>query len=245
MLSLRNLTKRFGGLVAINNLSLTVSPGQFLGVIGPNGAGKTTLLNLITGYLTPSGGCIEFEGVSLVGRKPYEICRLGIGRTFQVVQPLAEMTVLENVMTGAFYSGRRRVSIQQARERAEVALDLVGLTEQGNVMAGTLTLGMKKKLELARALATGARLLLLDEVMAGSPQQEVRELMEVLRKIHAEGTTILMIEHLVPVILALAEHVFVLNLGQELYQGAPRDVIAHPEVIESYLGKPLAAGAHG
>jgi branched-chain amino acid transport system ATP-binding protein len=239
------LTKRFGGLVAINNLSLTVSPGQFLGVIGPNGAGKTTLLNLITGYLTPSGGCIEFEGVSLVGRKPYEICRLGIGRTFQVVQPLAEMTVLENVMTGAFYSGRRRVSIQQARERAEVALDLVGLTEQGNVMAGTLTLGMKKKLELARALATGARLLLLDEVMAGSPQQEVRELMEVLRKIHAEGTTILMIEHLVPVILALAEHVFVLNLGQELYQGAPRDVIAHPEVIESYLGKPLAAGAHG
>jgi branched-chain amino acid transport system ATP-binding protein len=244
MLAIRNLTKNFGGLVAINDLTLTVEPNQFLGVIGPNGAGKTTLLNLITGYLAPSRGGIELDGVQLVGRKPYEICRIGIGRTFQVVQPLAEMTVEENVMTGAFYSGSERVSITAARDRAQEALAAVGLSEQAGAMAGTVTLGNKKKLELARALATRPRLLLLDEVMAGSPQGDVVELMQVLRGIHAKGMTILMIEHLVPVILALAEHVFVLNFGQELFQGKPADVIAHPDVIESYLGKPLAEIAH-
>ncbi len=240
MLELRNLTKRFGGLVAIDNLSLTVRPNQFLGVIGPNGAGKTTLLNLITGYLSASSGSIALEGVSLVGKKPYQICRLGIGRTFQVVQPLAEMTVLDNAMTGAFFSGPARLSIAAARDRAMHALELVGLAPQSSLLAGALTLGNKKKLELARALATNPRLLLLDEVMAGSPQRDVLELMEVLRSIHRDGTTILMIEHLVPVILALAEHVVVLNFGQELYQGLPAEVMAHPEVIESYLGKPLA-----
>lgn len=245
MLDVRNLTKRFGGLVAIKDLSLTVKPKQFLGVIGPNGAGKTTLLNLITGYMRPSSGSISFEGATLVGRKPFEICRMGIARTFQVVQPLAEMTVLENAMTGAFYSGPEHVSIAAARDRAYEALALVGLTDQATLMAGALTLGNKKKLELARALATRPRLLLLDEVMAGSPQRDVIELMHVLRSIHASGTTILMIEHLVPVILSLAEHVFVLNFGQELYQGRPEDVIAHPEVIESYLGKPLMETAVG
>ena len=241
MLEVRRLTMRFGGLVAIDDLSLTVKANQFLGVIGPNGAGKTTLLNLITGYLTPSSGSITLEGAALVGRKPYHICRMGIARTFQVVQPLAEMTVLENAMTSVFYSGPHRVSISQARDRAFEALSLVGLAEQSGMLAGALTLGNKKKLELARALATRPRLLLLDEVMAGSPQSDVIDLMHVLRAIHASGTSILMIEHLVPVILALAEHVFVLNFGQELYQGRPEDVVTHPEVIESYLGKPLTA----
>jgi branched-chain amino acid transport system ATP-binding protein len=243
LLEVRNLTKRFGGLVAINDLSLTLRAGQLLGVIGPNGAGKTTLLNLITGYLPPTSGSIEFEGHSVVGYKPYEICRVGIARTFQVVQPLAEMTVLENVALGALFSGASRASLAEANERAMDTLALVGLEKHADAMAGALTLGDKKKLELARALATQPRILLLDEVMAGSSQREVTELMEVLRSIHAGGTTILMIEHLVHVVLELADHVFVLNFGQELYQGRPDDVVAHPEVIESYLGKPLQSAA--
>ena len=240
MLDIQNLSKRFGGLLAINDLTVSVKKDQFLGVIGPNGAGKTTLLNLITGYYRPSQGKIFFEGERIDGKRPYEICRLGIARTFQVVQPFPEMTVLDNAMTGALFS-RGGMTVRKARDRAMEALEMVDIAHQADVMAGALTLGAKKKLELARALATKPRLLLLDEVMAGSPQGDIDELMQLLRRIHANGVTILMIEHLVHVIIALAQHVFVLNFGQELFQGKPDDVIAHPEVIESYLGKPLEA----
>jgi branched-chain amino acid transport system ATP-binding protein len=240
MLDIQNLSKRFGGLLAINDLTASVKKDQFLGVIGPNGAGKTTLLNLITGYYRPSQGKILFEGERIDGKRPYEICRLGIARTFQVVQPFPEMSVLDNAMTGALFS-RDGMTVRKARDRAMEALEMVDIAHQADVMAGALTLGAKKKLELARALATKPRLLLLDEVMAGSPQSDIDELMQLLKRIHANGVTILMIEHLVHVIIALAQHVFVLNFGQELFQGKPDDVIAHPEVIESYLGKPLEA----
>lgn len=242
MLNIEAVTKRFGGLVAINNLTMHIKPNQFLGVIGPNGAGKTTLLNVMTGYFKPSQGTMTFDGERIDGKKPYEICRMGIARTFQVVQPFPEMSVLDNAMTGALFS-RDGMTIKKARDRAMEALELVDIAHQANLMAGALTLGNKKKLELARALATKPRLLLLDEVMAGSTQGDIQDLMQLLKRIHANGVTILMIEHLVHVILELAEHVFVLNFGQELYQGKPDDVIAHPEVIESYLGKPLEAAA--
>jgi branched-chain amino acid transport system ATP-binding protein len=240
MLEIENVTKRFGGLLAVNDLTMTVKKDQFLGVIGPNGAGKTTLLNVITGYFRPTLGKITFDGERIDGKKPYEICRLGIARTFQVVQPFPEMSVLDNAMTGALFS-RDGMTIRKARDRAMEALEMVDIAHQADVMAGALTLGAKKKLELARALATKPRLLLLDEVMAGSPQGDIDELMKLLQRIHANGVTILMIEHLVHVIIALAQHVFVLNFGQELFQGKPDDVISHPEVIESYLGKPLEA----
>ena len=241
MLKITNLSKSFAGLRAISDLSFNVPTGQFFGIIGANGAGKTTLLNLITGYMPPSSGTIEFEGKPIHGLPPYRIAHLGIGRTFQITQPFAEMSVLDNVMTGALFSqqGSRR-SIAEARAMCDEPLRIVGLTEQASLPAGALTLGGKKKLELARVLATEPKLLLLDEVMGGLTHGEIEDLMSALKRIHASGTTVVMIEHLVHVILDLCEHVFVLNFGQELFRGAPNDVVSHPEVIEAYLGKPLA-----
>jgi branched-chain amino acid transport system ATP-binding protein len=243
MLEVEGLTKTFGGLRAISGLSLKLERKQFLGVIGPNGAGKTTLLNLITGYHTPSGGSIRLDGRNLVGMRPFEVCRVGIARTFQVVRPFAEMSVEDNVMTGAMFSGHERVGIAEARKRAQRPMELVGLHPKRHYLAGALTLGEKKKLELARALATGPKILLLDEVMAGIQRGEVDDLMDVLENIHKEGTTILMIEHLVHVIVRLAKHVVVLNFGEKLFEGEPAEVLKHPDVIESYLGKPLVAAS--
>ena len=241
MLDVRNLTRNFGGLVATDNLSFTVKRHQFLGVIGPNGAGKTTLLNLITGYLRPSRGAITLDGKRIDGLPPYETCRLGIGRTFQVVQPFTEMSVADNVMTGALFARGTDAKIDEARERIRRPLELVGLARKAELPAGSLTLGEKKRLELARALATEPKLLLLDEVMAGSTHREVVELMQVLRDIHAAGTTILMIEHLVHVIVDLAQHVVVLNFGRKLAEGTPEEIVANPAVIETYLGSAPAA----
>ena len=239
MLEVNGLSKNFGGLAAVSDLSLTIRRGEIFGVIGPNGAGKTTLLNLITGYLAPSKGSILFEGRELRGLSPSKICHRGIARTFQVVRPFVEMSVIDNVMTGALFAPTRRISMAEARIRAGSALDLVGLLDKRDMLAGELTIGEKKKLELARALATKPRLLFLDEVMAGLAGGEVEVLMDVIERVADSGTTILMIEHLVGVILALTDRVLVLDFGRELFQGAPEDVVAHPEVINSYLGKPL------
>lgn len=243
MLEIRNLTRVFGGLTAVGDVSMHIGKGDFVGVIGPNGAGKTTLMNLITGYLPPSSGDICFEGQSLAGLAPYQISHRGIGRTFQVVRPFSEMSVEDNVMTGALFSGRRARSLAAAREAAALPMELTGLTDKRNVMAGALTLGEKKKLELARALATNPRLLLLDEVMGGVNRGEVDELMLVLQRIHAAGVTIVMIEHLVEVIIALSMRVVVLNFGRKLFEGAPQEVVEHPDVIESYLGRPFEVDA--
>ena len=242
MLKISNVSKSFGGIRAIRDVSLEVHPGQFFGIIGANGAGKTTLLNLVTGYASLSSGTIEFEGEPIDGLPPYRIAHRGIGRTFQITQPFAEMSVRDNVMTGALFScnGVRR-SLKEARAMSEEPLRLVGLTEQAELPAGALTLGGKKKLELARVLATESKLILLDEVMGGLTWNEIEDVMATLRRIHAAGTTIVMIEHVVHVILDLCDHVFVLNFGRELFRGTPQDVVSHPEVIEAYLGKPIAA----
>tara|TARA_R110002020_G_scaffold57596_6_gene158517 strand:+ start:16658 stop:17389 length:732 start_codon:yes stop_codon:yes gene_type:complete len=239
MLKIRGLNKNFGGLMAIKDLNLDLEKGQLLGVIGPNGAGKTTLLNLVTGYLTPTSGTVSLGNQNITGLKPFEICHLGVARTFQVVQPFTEMTVMDNVITGALFSNKKSFSIEEARQRCIDPLRKVGLLEKQDQLAGALTLGEKKKLELARALATNPNLLFLDEVMAGLPRGEVEEMMDVLTEVSRSGVTILMIEHLVHVILALADRVFVLNFGEELFQGSPDQVMSHPEVIESYLGRPL------
>lgn len=245
VLELRNVTRRFGGLVATNDMSFSVRQGEFVGIIGPNGAGKTTLLNLITGYLRPNSGEILLDGHTIHGKRPYEICRMGLGRTFQVVQPFAEMTVEDNVLTGALFSQRSRLSLAEARKRVREPLRLVGLEHRRNVLAATLTLGERKKLELARALATRPRILLLDEVMAGSTHGEVLELMQVLRDIHAAGTTIVMIEHLVHVILELAQRAVALNFGTKVTEGTPREVIDDPRVVEMYLGKSIQKSQAG
>jgi len=243
VLELKGLSKQFGGLRAISDLSFVVHQGEFFGIIGSNGAGKTTLLNLITGYLSPTAGTIAFEGRRVDGLRPFQICRLGIGRTFQVVQPLAEMSVEDNVVAGALFSSSERISVAEARRRAQSPLEMVGLSGRRAAPAGALSLAEKKKLELARVLATRPRLLLLDEVMGGLPPADVRELVAVLRRIHQSGATIVMIEHQIRVILELAQTVFVLNFGTRLLQGAPNEVVSHPDVIEAYLGRPLDSNA--
>lgn len=239
MLELTNVTKRFGGLNAINNLSFSVAKGDFLGVIGPNGAGKTTLLNVITGYTRLTSGEIHFEGKPLAGLHPFDICRLGIARTFQIVRPFAEMTVEDNVLAASLFSAERRIGVEEGRERAQEPLSLAGLWPIRNKLAGALTIGGKKKLELARALAVRPRLLLLDEVMGGLSAPETADIIEILDRIRAAGTTILMIEHVMEAILALTNRVVVLNFGEKLFEGTPKEVIEHPQVIESYLGKPI------
>jgi branched-chain amino acid transport system ATP-binding protein len=239
LLELQDLVKRFGGLQAINDVSLQVPAGLLLGVIGPNGAGKTTLLHLVTGYLKPSSGQILFNGEPIGGLPPYQVSRRGIARTFQIVRPFHEMTVAENVLVGSLFTSGRKLANRQVWELVEDTLERVGLHHKAGHLASSLTYGEKKKLELARALASRPRLLLLDEVMAGLTRQEIEGMCEIIRRIHREGVTVIMVEHLVPVILALCEQVFVLNFGERLFQGAPREVMEHPEVIESYLGRPL------
>jgi branched-chain amino acid transport system ATP-binding protein len=239
LLVIEHVSKAFGGLKAVDELSLTVEAGQLYGIIGANGAGKTTLLNLITGYIKPTSGRIAFDGVDVTGQAPYRLAERGMGRTFQITQPFAEMTVLENVMVGALFSrdGKRR-SIAEARSRCERPLELVGLTGDAHTLAGALTLGGKKKLELARVLAAEPKMMLLDEVMGGLTRAEIDDIVGVLERI-AGATTIVMVEHLVHVVTYLCDHVMVLDFGRELFQGSPDDVVAHPEVIQAYLGKPL------
>ena len=239
MLEVLNLSKRFGGLRAVWDLSFAVEEGDVLGVIGPNGAGKTTLLNLITGYLAPDSGDIRFEGKPIGGIRPFQICRMGIGRTFQIVQPFAEMSVEDNVVAATLFSAKRYVSVNEGRKRAQFPLELTGLWASRHQLAGTLSIGNKKKLELARALAVRPRLLLLDEVMGGLSGPEIVEIVEVLERIHKRGTTILMIEHLVEVMLRMTRRILVLNFGEKLFEGPPNEVVEHPAVIETYLGRPL------
>ncbi|HVL34837.1 MAG TPA: ABC transporter ATP-binding protein [Burkholderiales bacterium] len=238
LLTLEGVSKRFAGLKAVSEVSFTVEDGSISALIGPNGAGKTTCFNLIAGVLAPSAGRIAFAGRDLAGLEPEQICTLGVARTFQVVRPLAGMSVLENVTVGALL---RNPSIAGATGEAMRVLEKLGLAAKAAFPASDLTLPDRKLLEVGKALATRPKLLLLDEVMAGLRPTEADRMAEVLRGLNRDGLTILLIEHVMRVVMALAQKVVVLHHGEKIAEGTPREITADPRVIESYLGRRKAA----
>ncbi len=228
------LTKAFGGLIAVSDLSFGVEKGEIFGLIGPNGSGKTTVFNLINGYYPITSGSIMFDGAKLNGLPTWKICKLGIGRTFQIVKPLRRMTVLENVIASAFnLTGR----MEEASRKALEVLEFCELLKKRDYSAKELTIGDRKRLEIARALATGPKLLLLDETMAGLTPQEQIQGTELIRKIRDSGVTIIIVEHIMHVIMNICDRILCINYGQEIAKGTPAEVANNKAVIEAYLGK--------
>ncbi len=237
LLSVHGVTKRFGGIVANREISFEVAPGELMGIIGPNGAGKSTLFDVITGVSQPDSGEIHLNDRRLVGLRPDQVSRLGIGRTFQKLRPFSGMTVLENVMVGAL---QKRANVKQARARALEILGHVGLDGTADAHARTLSTGQRKRLELARALAGEPRLLLLDEVTGGVDQGTIPGLIQLIRELHAGGTALLVIEHNIRVIMAIAQRIVALHLGEVIADGPPEAVMCDRRVIEAYLGQAYA-----
>ena len=245
-LDLRNVTKRFGGVAAVDGVTFSIANGEILGVIGPNGAGKTTLLNCISGVYRLDGGDIRWHGVSIAGLAPYRVARLGVGRTFQIVKPFGSMTVRENVAVGALFgSDADRPVLKAAFDRADSVLELVGLRAKADLPVSALTIPDRKRLEVARAVATRPKLLLLDEVMAGLNNVEIDDALEMVRAVHETGVTVVLIEHVMRVIVGVCERVIVLDLGRTLADGQPDVVLRDERVIQAYLGERYARRLRG
>ena len=239
LLSLESATKHFGGLIANRDVSLAIEPGEIVGLIGPNGAGKTTLFNCITGYMHPDAGRIVFGGTDVTHTRPERICRLGVARTWQVVRAFGRMTALENVVCGALQRTNR---MSEARARAGALLEFTGLGDKADMSAATLTLADKKRLEIARALATRPKLLLLDEAMSGLTPLEATAAVQLVRRIHAElKVTICVVEHVMEVVMPLSHRVVVLDYGVKIADGPPEGVVRDEQVIRAYLGERRAA----
>jgi branched-chain amino acid transport system ATP-binding protein len=241
-LVIRNLSKRFGGLRAVQDISFSVKEGETVALIGPNGAGKTTSFNLITGFYRPDTGSVFAFGRELVGLRPHHICAHGLARTFQVARPFGKMTVLANVMTGAFLRDKKP---EVARDNARAAIDFVGLSAKEHTAARDLTTIDQRRLEMARALATQPRLLLLDEVMAGLNPAEIDQAVALIARLSQRGLTIVIVEHVMRAIMAVARHIVVLDHGQKIAEGNPKQVVANDDVIRAYLGTGYVHSAPG
>ena len=234
ILELANVSKRFGGIQAVKDASFSVGEGEILGLIGPNGAGKTTAFNMIAGFFKPDTGTIRLEGKDIAGKKPWEICEAGIGRTFQLSKPFGDLTVVENLMVGGFARNRdRRVN----REKAEEMSAFLGMAAKRNIEANNLTAFDRRKLELGRALCTEPKLLLMDEVVAGATPSEAGEMVELVLKVRARGISILIVEHVMKVIMSLSDRVVVLDYGEMIASGPPKEVVSQPAVLKAYFGE--------
>jgi branched-chain amino acid transport system ATP-binding protein len=234
ILELAGVTKRFGGLTAVSDVRFTVPTGELLGIIGPNGAGKTTLFNVISGYYRPEAGRIVFAGHDVTGLPPHQICRLGLTRTFQLVKPFGNLSVIDNVMIGAL---TRLPTVSSARLEAERVVESCGLASHAGSHARTLPIGLRKRLEVARALATRPRLLLLDEVMAGLNPTELTGMIELIRRLHADGLTLIVIEHIMAAMMRLARRIVVLHHGEAIAAGSPAEITQDRRVVDAYLGE--------
>jgi branched-chain amino acid transport system ATP-binding protein len=238
-LEVRGVSKRFGGLLANDDVSFGVNDGEIVSIIGPNGAGKSTLFNCITGFYRVNGGRVFFHGRDITRASADRICKLGIARTFQIVQIITDMTVLENVMTGAFLRSARSGLV---RQRAEEILGFTGLIEKRDAAATALTIADKKRLEVSMALATQPRLLMLDEAMAGLTPVELKEMIALIRRVRERGVTLVIVEHVMEAVMELSDRVIVINSGKKIVEGSPKEIVVNKEVIQAYLGERYHAG---
>jgi len=234
MLELESVTKRFGGLTAVKDVSLRAAPGEILGIIGPNGAGKTTLFNVISGFYAPDGGRVRLDGRDINGLAPHHVCALGLTRTFQLVKPFGNLSVLDNVMIGAL---TRVHAVSAAREAARQVVATCRLEAFAESRARSLPIGLRKRLEVARALATRPRILLLDEVMSGLNATELIEMIAILRRLHADGLGLIVIEHIMAAMMRLAQRIVVLHHGEKIAEGRPEEISRDPRVVDAYLGE--------
>ncbi|HEX7973663.1 MAG TPA: ABC transporter ATP-binding protein [Anaerolineales bacterium] len=240
ILQVENVSLAFGGLLALNQVSLELPEGRILGLIGPNGAGKTTLFNVINGIYTPNRGRVVFRGADVTGMKPYLLARQGLARTHQVVRPLNDLTVRENIMVGACF-GRENSGLAEASKTAGEVMEFVGLAARAEQIASSLNVAQKKRLELARALASRPYLLLLDEVLAGLNPSEIAAMVATILQVRQQGVTVIMIEHVMQAVMSVSDHIIVLNYGQQIAAGSPQEVAGDEKVIEAYLGDPRLA----
>jgi branched-chain amino acid transport system ATP-binding protein len=240
LLDVENVSVRFGGVTAVKNVNLALHRGEVLGLIGANGAGKTTLLNVISGLIRPNTGSLVFEGEPIGGCKGHVIARRGIARTFQIVQPFRNLTALQNVVVGAMFCSGGHVGPDEVQSTAREALQLVGIATKSDRLPAQLTLSDRKRLELARALATKPKLLLLDEVMAGLNHSEIESIISLIRDINRTGLTIIVVEHVMKAIMAVCHRILVLQFGEKIAEGAPQEIVNDPRVVGAYLGERFA-----